>query len=274
MKDNTGGRNRFIRSSMVRYITIQGNVSSEEYIIDPDNSSDVIVADRKGLVLIKSHDRKKEFKVQSRRILPVDVSGKVPVIESGNKYRAVCNNCCNVLEIIVPTDAATCGRCTNSFPLFWTGDKPMTNIVESAESTASRPEGKTVHNVPKSKSNRPKAEKKMSKTTDTPKINLQTIIGDDRLELWTKRVKFDHVEVDVQAHALLFVGTDPRKLCFNTYDGALGKKADVLPVREFIEDVEVNTEKKSSRKPWFQIKDLEKARTQLKKSGYERTINN
>jgi hypothetical protein len=262
---NTGGRNKFERDSVVRYITVQGGISDDEYTIDPESQSEVVVADRKGLVTICKKDKSETLRVQSRRLLPSGSGSQVPVIESNNKYRAVCDNCLNVLEISGASDNVQCDRCDKQLLLLWTGDKPMSDAVETTT------ESKIVNK--KTKSTKPKAEKKMSKPAtgqEPTKINLFEMAKSSNLELWTKRsVKFDHVEVDVQAHALLFIGDNPRKLCFNTYDGTLGKKTKSLPVEQFIKDEEVITDKKPAHKPWFPIKDLEKARVQLKKNGYE-----
>lgn len=274
MKSNNGGRNRFTKNTIVRYITVQGSISEDEYYIDPDNPNDSVVADRKGLITIRSTDGKRELRIQSRRILPSNVGNRVPVIESGNKYRAVCNKCQNVLEITGAIENITCGKCQAVLPLFWIGEKPMNEMNDSATATTDS----IVNNVPKvkaksPKSPKPKAEKKMTTTNtkEVQKIDLSAIAKNTDLELWTKKsVKFDHVEVDVQAHALLFIGNNPRKLCFNTYDGALGKKASSLPIEAFIADQDVTTSDKAAHKPWFYIKDLEKARAQLKKNGYEK----
>ena len=148
------------------------------------------------------------------------------------------------------------------------------------DSTTTDTTGHAVHNVPKTKSPNPKPQaNKMDKpqtvskkeTQPSPKVDLASLAHKPNLELWTKKsVKFDHVEVDVQAHALIFTGDNPRKLCFNTYDGALGKKSTSLPVDSFIHDREVTTTDKAAHKPWFAIKDLDKARAQLKKNGYEK----
>lgn len=276
MKSNNGGRNKFPKGQVVRYITIQGGVSQEEYLIDPDNPNEIIVADRKGLVLLKSIDGKKEFRIQSRRILPVSVGNRIPVIDSGNKYRAVCDKCQNVLEITGSIEDITCHKCQATLPLFWIGDRPMNDSHQTAATatTATTATTDATISVPKnkSKSAKPPVIKDTSKEAKSmPTINLSELSQRPSLELWTKRsVKFDHVEVDVQAHALLFTGENPRKLCFNTYDGALGKKASSLPIEEFVQDREVATSDKAAHKPWFQIKDLEKARAQLKKNGYEK----
>jgi hypothetical protein len=124
---------------------------------------------------------------------------------------------------------------------------------------------------PKSGSGKPKTDKKTTKPAarEPVKVDFDALKALPNCELWTKKnVKFDHVDVDVQAHALLYVeGDAPRKLCFNTYDGVLGKKSPPLPTAEFTADTEVKNAKKP--KPWFPIKDLGKARTKLGKDGYE-----
>ena len=261
MKSNNGGRNKFPKGQPVRYLTLQGSVSSEECVVDPNNPNDVIVADRKGLVLLATQDGKKEFRIQSRRILPVSIGGSVPVIESGNKYRAVCNKCQNVLDITGTTDQLDCSNCQTTLSLFWIGDKPVKNSATA----------QMVDKVPQTKSKTPKQAKKMTQPHNSSehlsaKVDLAALASMAHIELWTKKsVKFDHVNVDVRAHALIFTGDNPRKLCFNTYDGALGKKAPELPIDDFIHDREVQ----GARRPWFEVKDLDKARAQLKKNGYE-----
>ena len=251
---NTGGRNKFPRGLKVRYITIQGSISAEEHLIDPNSEKDVIVADRKGLISIQNDNQK--LLVQSRRIVPFDANHKSPVIETNNKYRTICNNCSNVLEITGSIESIDCEKCGKNLTLFWNGERPVTEILET------RTDGQTA----KITSN--KSGKKM---TETPKkFDMGELTNHKNFELWTKRsVKFDHVEVDVQAHVLLFTADNPRKLCFNTYDGSLGKKATSLPIDAFAKDEAITTEKKASHKPWFYVKDIEKARAQLKKNGYD-----
>ena len=118
---------------------------------------------------------------------------------------------------------------------------------------------------------KPKADKKTTKPAarEPVRVDFAALTSLENCELWTKSsVKFDHVDIDVKAHALLYVeGEEPRKLCFNTYDGVLGKKSPPLPITEFTANTEVPNAKKA--KPWFPIKDLAKARAKLAKDGYE-----
>lgn len=116
---------------------------------------------------------------------------------------------------------------------------------------------------------KPAAEKKEKVIREVIKVDFSALTSLAKCELWTKgHVKFDHPDVDVQAHVLIFVdGESSRKLCFNTYDGALGKKSPPLPISEFTTDGTVTTGKRE--KPWFAIKNLDKTKTKLAKDGYE-----
>lgn len=111
----------------------------------------------------------------------------------------------------------------------------------------------------------------MPTQTQAPEAAVGTTIDlgevkDFGLELWTKpQLNFDHVTMDVRAHVLL--ATNPlRKLCFNTYDGQLGKKKKVenLHLEEFQANKSV-----PGKKLWHLLKGtLEEARQHLQKKGY------
>ena len=96
-------------------------------------------------------------------------------------------------------------------------------------------------------------------------VDLKSLAALDDCELWTKKqIKFDHSDWDVAAHVLLFTGSHPRKLCFNTYNGTLGKKATALPIDEFVAN-----RKSGGKAPWFKVEDLEKVREKLRRQEYE-----
>jgi hypothetical protein len=264
---NTGGRKTFKRSDRVRYLTLDGRISDDIYLIDPgtdeEDAGEYVRSDRKGHILLQQENGpKRTIKIQFRRVLPLGVDGKALVIESGDKYRAICPTCGCVKEI-TSGEAKLCCSC-GEFSLHWLGAKPMTDsgtkATEPATTTTETAETK------------PKAEKKPKAPKPAPpepvKVDFAALIARDDCELWTKRnVKFDHPGVDVKAHALLFTGDEPRKLCFNTYDDKLGKKSPPLPVTEFVEDKEVPNAKRP--KPWFAVKDLAKTRAKLTRDGYE-----
>lgn len=263
-KENTGGRKKFKRSTRVRYLMMDGKISDDVYLIDPgtddEEEGEYVRSDRKGHITLQQESGSRTLKVHFRRVLPLEIDGKAPVIESGDKYRAICPKCGRVKEINPGEDKLHCSTNCGEFTLHWLGAKPMTDAAtkETKQPTTE-------------KAKKTKTEKK--KTTKAPiqpvAVDFAALKALDNCELWTKKnVKFDHVDVDVQAHALLFIeGDAPRKLCFNTYDGVLGKKSPPLPIEEFTADTEVKNAKRP--KPWFAVKDLGKARSKLGKDGYE-----
>jgi hypothetical protein len=275
---NTGGRKSFTRGERVKYLTIEGVVSDGVYLVDPGDPAaeeeqvgNVVRSDRKGQIVLRPENGVKnshELKVHFRRVLPLSVEGKAPVIESGDKYRTICPSCNCVAEVVGRSDTTTCSNCEESFQLYWLGTKPMN--VEELVNTEETETKLKAESKPKAEA-KPKAEPKPRAARQTArevqKVDFAAIVSLPDCELWTKSgVKFDHVDIDVQSHALLYIGDSPRKLCFNTYDGALGKKASDLPLEQFQSDTEVADAKRP--RPWFDIKDLDKARAKLAKDGY------
>lgn len=251
-KENIGGRQTFTLNTKVRYIEISGRISKDVYLIShgsSDEKGQSVRSDRKGHITLAREDGSRQIKVHFRRILPLDMDGKAPVIQSGDKFRVICPTCEFTTEVNTQEDKFDCPTC-GQFQLYWIGEKPMTEVKEKAT--------------------KPKAEKAEKPAKPAKPAAKQPIVNFDELkkmqgcELWTKEnVKFDHVGINVRAHALLCVEGEPRKLCFNTYDGALGKKAGDLPVEAFIKDEAVD-----GKKAWFAVKDLDKARAKLTKDGY------
>lgn len=251
MNVNTGGRVTFQLQSEVRIVCPDGRISQEVYLIDSEKS------DRKGHVLLKEKGTTKLVKVQFRRIIPVNVGGQAAVIESGGKYRAVCPNCNYVEMITAVSEYLTCPS-HGQFPLYWLGVKPMTETVEKKVE-------KTKREKPASE---PKAEKPPKVVRQPITVDMDALAGGAHCELWTRKdIKFDHERINVQSHTLLFTGTHPRKFCFNTYNGTLGKRSEPLPIEEFLHDRAVKGAKKE--KPWYGVADLDKARAKLQKDGYE-----
>lgn len=242
---NTGGRMRFEVHSKVRILLIDGTISKEIYTIAEARS------DRHAYILLR-HDNK-ETKVHHRRVIPISVDGKITVVESGDKYWALCPTCGEVTQIGLDTITVTCLRCKSEpRELFWLGVKPMSNVETTTITKGKQPEKTATPEV----------------TPEQPKVDLAIIAKLPKCELWTKKnVRFDHVNIDVQAHTLLYIGTEPRKLCFNTYNGTLGKRPGmVLCTDEFIE----GTAPKDKKTPWFPVANLEKVRAKLIKDGYTR----
>lgn len=271
VKDNVGGRQKFKRNDKVRYLMINGKISDDIYLIDPktnedhdENRDEYVRSDRKGHIILRKQNENpgyaKDLKIHFRRILPIEIDGKAPVIGLNDKYRAVCPTCGCVKEILPGEDKLICSATCGEFTLFWLGAMPMNDVKETtAEKKKPTAEKKQVV----------KPEKPVRVVQEPIRVDFGAIKSLRGCQLWTKKtVKFDHVEIDVQAHALLFVDGDaPRKLCFNTYDGTLGKKSPPIPIEHFVADTNVPDSKKA--KPWFPIKDLAKAIIRLGKDGYE-----
>ena len=242
---NTGGRVSFEDSSEVRILKADGTISQEIYLVDTGKS------DRKGQVTVREKGTHKILKVQFRRVLPINVYGKSAVIESGGKYKAICPQCVHI-ENVTPSDDNIVCPSHGDFQLFWIGIKPMADMNEK------KPAAKRL--VVKKEL----VAKKAKPVRKAIIVNLDNIAKTKHCELWTKIVPFDHDKFDVQSHALIYTYTVPRKMCFNTYNGTLGKKSEPLPIEEFTQDTPV-----AGKKLWYPVASLEKERNKLMKEGYE-----
>lgn len=270
MSTNSGGREKFPTGQEVFILQLDGQVTSQRYVIEPEPvegeeespSSDFVRADRKGHVPLREKNGTRTLKIHFRRIIPLDADGKASVIESSDKYRAICPKCGNVFDVTPDVEKINCPT-DGEFELSWLGAKPMTtDATKETKSATTKTDGD------KAKADKPKPEKKKA-AKEPVLVDFDALQKLDGCELWTKKnVKFDHPEVDVRAHVLLLTtGDAPRKYCFNTYSGALGKKATTLHTTEFLADTPVTGAKKE--RPWFAVKDLDKERDRLTKNGYE-----
>jgi len=253
---NSGGRQKFDKGEEVRILELDGQVSTLTYFIEPDNDNDVVRADRKGHINLIEKDTTRKIKVHFRRILPVDVHNKAPVIESGDKFIALCPKCGAAIGVTPNSKSVDCQKC-GTYKLHWLGVKPMDTAVEKK-------------NAPKrSKNDKPKIEKLAKNEAEPITPDLDSYSRLPNCELWVKSgVKFDHPSIDVKSYTLIFVGDGPRKFCFNTYNGTLGKKGEILPVQNFVDNEPLKGTKNPS--PWYSIRDVAKTRAKLEKDGYER----
>jgi hypothetical protein len=81
--------------------------------------------------------------------------------------------------------------------------------------------------------------------------------------LYTKKgIRFDHERIDVQAHVLLCVGENPRKMCFNTYNGQLGKDNKLPDFDGFCAG--------AASKTFYKVACIDKEQKKLAKQGYEK----
>jgi hypothetical protein len=254
---NTGGRKKFAKGEQVRILELDGQVSEVIYLIDPESSTQVVRADRKGHVSLEEQGSARKVKVHFRRILPTTVDNEAPVIESGDKFVALCPKCGEAIGVIPSSTEANCHTC-GSFKLHWTGVKPMADATQT----------KTKPDTAKKK-DKTKVERKTKPVREPIVPDLDAIKALQECELWAKLgVKFDHPSIDVRSYTILYTGTNPRKFCFNTYNGTLGKRADALPLENFIADQPIKDAK--NQRPWYSVADLDKVRAKLEKDGYER----
>lgn len=259
---NTGGRVRFAKDAQVRILELDGTVTKTVYVIgnNPNSQDEQQRSDRKGFVSLREMDGTRVLRVHHRRVLPVSVEGKAIVLESGDKFWALCPECGQTISVGADTDSVECSKCSKSFQLYWLGVKPMADTATKTEKAHKAPKAEK---APKA----PKAPREPRPIKEPVLVDISALTKLKHCELWTKKnVKFDHERIDVQAHVLLFNGDHPRKLCFNTYNGAMGKKAAPLPLEAFV----AGTKGVKKEMPWFPVEDVAKARQKLQKSGYER----
>lgn len=176
--------------------------------------------------------------VNINRVLPNDAAGKALVATTSeievDKYNAVCPFC-GYINCVNMNDQSTVFKCHGELNLYWID--------------------RTIN--------------KAKKTQKAAKMKSEPILVDfDELkkigELWTKsQIKFDDPNTDVRAHVLIITGDAPRKLCFNTYNGTLGKKGNTLPLEDFVNGTSV------TKATWYNIKNLESARKTLQDGGFE-----
>lgn len=252
---NDGGRKRFKRNEEVRILELDGQVSSLTYLIGPESETEDVRADRKGYVILAEKEGTRKIKVHFRRILPLDVDNKAPVIESGDRFIALCPQCGTGIGVTSNSQNIDCPDC-GTFKLYWLGVKPMADAATEKSPPKKAKEDKT------------KAEKLIKKEPEPVIPDLDEYKSLPNCELWEKLgVKFDHPTIDVKSYVLLLIVDDkPRKLCFNTYNNTLGKKGEPLPIQNFLEDKPVKGARSAT--PWYYINDVDKTKAKLTKDGY------
>jgi hypothetical protein len=171
-------------------MTPEGGVSNELYeIIGP--------ADRKNCIYVSDKDGK-QLRVHKERMLPTDSLGRLVAVDHGGKLKTACPVCSRIL--IVEKNIA---ECPVHGKLQVTSHERLNNPGDDTPET--------------------QQEKHMSKTDAATMVDF-TVVATYGVELWTKQqLKFSDPHTDVQSHVLL-ADSPARKLCFNTYNGALGKK--------------------------------------------------
>lgn len=240
---NSGGRTSYVVGSKVLILKVDGSIESGYTVQEPRS-------DRNACVLVTNGTT--SFRCQHRRVLPDNGESVGYVIESGGISVGVCPKCNSTTIIELPTaERAVCVACKHSYDLLRLGTK-MTKTDETKTKKESKEKTARVA--------KPK--------TEAVKVDFKALAAMPNIEVWSKTVQFDHPKIVSKAHALLYVGEEPRKYCFNTYDGTLGRDAGPLPVEQFINNTAIVGAKKE--RPWYVIKNLDKVRETLHKSGFKK----
>lgn len=220
----------------IRLLTPEGGVSSEIYdVVGP--------ADRKNCIYV-SDCHGKQLRIHKERMLPTDSLGKLVAVMHGGKLKSACPTCARTL--MIERDIAEC-------PVHGKLQITSHEHLNNPDSTSTTQQ-----------------EKQMSKTDATTMVDF-AVVTQYGVELWTKQqLKFSDPRTDVQSHVLL-ADDPPRKLCFNTYNGALGKKksntedAFLSQLQAFKDGVAVTPSGTSV----YPLKGtLDDARKRLEKTGY------
>jgi hypothetical protein len=238
----------------VRILNLDGKISDQRYIMVDQKP------DKKGLLVVVDAVTGNQIKINHKRVLTDCSDEHAVVLPSGDKYRAICTKCTFVTDVVVGNEWLECPD-HGLIRLRWKERKHKMN--ESAVDTVAK------GGIAKPKNDVKTADGGDSHNAD-PKSVAPTLIDFAKLsqtphvEVWTKKnIQFDHAKMDVRAHVLLFVGENPRKMCFNSYDGSAGKK-NVLPFDDFVAGA------KTDKKSWYDVKDVQKTRDKLLNSGYEK----
>ncbi len=225
--DNHGGRVNYVVGERVIILNPDGTLSNEIYSIAESRS------DRRGSVGLIHPITKTVVRVHNRRIMPPEVADKIVVIEVADKYYALCGKCGHRESYADGQPEYACPKCLHKSDYHWLSERPLTQISKPA----------------------PKRNKKVA-----IKVNMDELINLPDCELWSKKMIFDHPEIDARTNVLVCLVGTPRKLVFNTYDGKLGKKANALPLDDFLAAVGTG---------WYKVNPTTYQRD-LQNGGYSR----
>lgn len=170
-------------------LSMNGVVASDVYVLKR-------LPDPKLIAVLEAADGK-THRVHQERLVPVDSYGKAIVV---NKVlKTVCPKCRHLVDI-TPDNHVDCSCQPQRIPVL---------SVDTTRSSFSNEKDDI-----------------MAAQATIDKVDLAQIAAYG-IELWAKGLAFDHAHVDTVGYTLLNDGP-PRKLCFQTYKGSLGKKANGL----------------------------------------------
>lgn len=175
----------------VRYFDAFGKISKDVYIKVTDKP------DKNGRYTIQNVKTQELLPIDPSRIVPASAFGKALCINGSQKYRIVCPvDRCQSEMYSEDKKTAVCKQ-HGTFELFHCGAHTMPNAQSEA-----------------------KLEPKEKNET----INIDETYLAQYGEVWAKSADFDHANIAVLSITILAIDP-PRKMCFNTYDGTLGKKS-------------------------------------------------
>lgn len=199
---NHGGRVQFTVGQEVFRINLDGTATKEKYTIVEPRS------DRHGLIGLKDPSTELVIRVHNSRVVPTDFTGEALVVEVADRYYVICSHCGNSAAYIDGQDQYACPSCSKTSNYRWACQKPIGKVIKAPL----------------------KRVKKEPIVADIDSLKML-----EYCTIWTKKMPFDHPGIDARSYVLVYDdGESVRKLCFNTYNGKLGKKAKPLPVEDFI----------------------------------------
>lgn len=232
----------------VRIVNLDGIVSDDIY----EKESDEV--DAKGLVQLLDKEGNAVL-VHQKRIAPLDARNKAFVEQKGDKLLGFCPQCSYSTEL---------DNGKFSCPDHGVFDTIGDTSIKPIRSKGKKPSHRKNKEQSVSENEQAKPAKKAPVTIDLAEVKKYG-------ELWTKdKIKFDHATVDVKSHTL--IQTDPlRKLCFNTYNGVLGKKSR-NPLEELrLEEFAKNENDGNGKPVGYHVKgELKSLQKKLEDSGYEK----
>lgn len=193
----------------------------------------------RGLLSVKNDRTGAVLRIHKKRyLIRIDNDSGVLVLKNGDDFYAKCPKCTQVINITSENTNFVCEK-HGPFKLIWKDEeRPM------AAATSEAPI------------------KTQKKKQQPQQVDIASIASMPCIKLYSKASSFDHNRIAVVSYQVIYTGENPRKMCFNTYNGCLGKNSDGLPIDDFIAG------NKSERSNWYDVTDVQAAETKLLKSGH------
>ncbi len=230
-----------------RFVTTLGKVSTELCEV-------IAPADRKGVVTLKD-EVGSIIRINKDRLLPHDCEDKAVATKINERLIGICPKCLRQLPIAE-------GRI--ECPEHGVFDVVMQGSGQDVHSTASQ----------ENRNQEIKEPSMANESTGPVAIDLNQVAQYGQLMV-KKSLNFDHPTVNVQAHVLIIADDPARKLCFNTYDGALSRTSRDPIVELQLEQFKANQPGVAGKLQGKQVgyllkKSVDQVMAELEKSGFEK----